>query len=233
MKKFKKAVIITAIFTLALTLTACAAYRVLSADNLLPNESSLLPDRPKIVIDAGHGGADGGVSGAKTNVKESELNLKISFKLKEALEDYGCEVIMTREREEPPDYKRGFKLRDMNKRKEIIKQADPDIVISIHQNKFRQPSRGGAQVVYDKHSEESRILAERIQVALNKNQDKKTIALAGEYFILKCTQNPSVIVECGFLSNEKDERNLITDEFQTKIAKIISEGIIDYYSART
>ena len=55
-------------------------------------------------------------------------------------------------------------------------------------------------------------------------------ALKGDYYILNCTPYPSIIAECGFLSNPQDESLLITDEYQDKIAYSIFKGVIDYFS---
>ena len=97
----------------------------------------------RIVVDAGHGGIDGGVSGKNTGVKESDLNLSISMALKEELEDMGFEVTLTRKTEAGlyDTTAKGFKKRDMQRRKEIIEEVKPALVISIHQLPY--PSGAG------------------------------------------------------------------------------------------
>ena len=88
-----------------------------------------------IAIDAGHGGMDGGVCGVKTGVKESDLNLEIALILKEQLQELGFKVLLTRKTKDGlyDTTKKGFKRRDMQKRKEILQQENPSMIISLHQ----------------------------------------------------------------------------------------------------
>ena len=186
----------------------------------------------KVVLDAGHGGVDGGVSGVKTNVKESELNLKIVKKLEKFFKDAGVTVVLTRS-SDAGLYglaTSNLKKKDMQKRKEIIENASPDLVISVHLNRFSSSNRRGAQVFYNKDSSSSKLLATNIQSSLNllNKHTKEYSALAGDYYILKCSAYPSVIAECGFLSNPEDESLLITDEYQDSVAYAIFRGAIDY-----
>ncbi|MDE6585787.1 MAG: N-acetylmuramoyl-L-alanine amidase [Clostridia bacterium] len=187
-----------------------------------------------IVIDAGHGGIDAGVHGVNTNVKESDINLSIAKQLKSYFAGAGFTVVLTR-KNNGGLYglsTSGFKMRDMKKRKEIIQTNNADMVISIHQNFCPIPSRRGATVFFDKSSECGINLANDIQSCLNDMEEcvKKSSALAGDYYMLKCTDNPSVIVECGFLSNSEDEKLLTSEEYQKKIAYAIFKGAIKYYA---
>jgi N-acetylmuramoyl-L-alanine amidase len=174
-----------------------------------------------VVLDAGHGGVDGGVEGVNTKVKESDLNLAVTKKLERYLKDYGINTVLTR-KDKNGLYgisSKGRKQRDMQKRKEIINGANPDLVISIHMNAFPQRSQRGAQVFFDKGNEGGRELAETIQLFFGKNIPYcKRIIMTGDYYILNCTDKPAVIVECGFLSNSADEALLITAEYQEKLA---------------
>ena len=181
-------------------------------------------------IDAGHGGVDGGVTGVNTGVKESDLNLSVSRLLKEHFESCGITVVMTRKTKDGlyGTATSGFKRRDMEKRREIIEQSKPDMVISIHMNKYSSPSRSGPQVFFLEKGCAGEALAVSLQNALNKFTGNSHSALSGDYFILKCTESPSVIVECGFLSNAEDERKLSDKEYQAQLTKIIFEGAMMY-----
>lgn len=186
-----------------------------------------------IVIDAGHGGVDAGVSGVNTSVKESDVNLAIANQLKGYFVNAGFTVVMTR-KNNGGLYglsTSGFKMRDMKKRKEIIEQSDADMVISIHQNSCPISSRRGGTVFFDKDSECGKILADCIQRSINDMEEcvKKNSALVGDYYMLKCTDSPSVIVECGFLTNPEDEALLISADYQKKIAYAIFKGAVSYY----
>lgn len=184
-----------------------------------------------VVIDPGHGGTDPGSIGYKTKIHEDELNLKMSFLLKKKLEDAGINVVMTRETDASLAEGAGkaFKKRDMALRKELIKKIRPNMVISLHQNSYTNHSLRGAQVFYDKTSDISKQIAEFIQEQFlaNLEHSNKTTS-PGDYFMLKCTTAPSVIVECGFLSNEEDEKLLLTDEYQEKIINCIYLGIVKF-----
>ena len=191
-------------------------------------------DEKVIVIDAGHGGIDAGVYGVNTNVKESDINLAISKKLKGYFDAAGFKTVLTRS-DNGGLYglsSKGFKMRDMKNRKQIIEDCNADMVISIHQNRCSVPSRRGGTVFYDKNSEGGKLLAQTIQNCLNDMEEcvKKSNALVGDYYMLKCTENPSVIVECGFLSNAEDEALLASEEYQKKIAYTIFKGAVSYYS---
>ena len=187
-----------------------------------------------IVIDAGHGGVDAGVLGINTKTRESDINIAIAKQLKGYFVNAGFAVVMTRKTNAglygAPT--KGFKMRDMKKRKEIIETNKADMVISVHQNFCPIPSKRGATVFFDKSSECGTELARQIQKSLNDMQEgaKKNEALAGDYYMLKCTNNPSVIVECGFLSNGEDEKLLTSEEYQNKIAYAIFKGAVSYYS---
>ncbi len=192
--------------------------------------------KPIVVIDAGHGGIDNGVVGS-SGLKESDFNLKMSLDLAEFLQNAGFCVVMTRTDENGlyGDGDGNFKKADMAARKKIIVENAPDIVISIHANKYpNDAKRRGAQVFYDAMSEGGKALATGIQAGLNGlNSDyvgRSFAALAGDYFMLKCTKNPSVIVECGFLSNAEDEKLLQDNDYRQKLAFAIYSGVVGFLS---
>ena len=120
----------------------------------------------------------------------------------------------------------------MKKRCQIIEDAKADIVISIHQNSFSQESVRGAQVFYYKYSQRGQVLADKIQKAIRQfadEENKRTIKDNSTYYMLVHTPCPTVIVECGFLSNRSEAEMLCTDEYQDKIANAIYEGIGEYF----
>ena len=189
----------------------------------------------KIVLDAGHGGIDGGVTGVKTGVRESELNLKVVKKVENYFKSAGIAVVLTRSSDAGlyGVATKNLKRKDMEERKRIIEKAEPAAVISVHMNKYGSSSRRGAQVFYYENNENGKKLAECIQESFNGMEEavRKCSALSGDYYIVRCTRYPSVICECGFLSNPQDEALLVTDEYQDKIAYEIFKGVISYLSA--
>ncbi len=188
-----------------------------------------------VVLDAGHGGIDGGVTGVNTGVKESEINLDIVKKLQVYLEQAGINVVLTR-KTDAGLYGlavKGFKKRDMQKRKEIIERAAPAVMVSVHQNSYPRSARRGAQLFYRAGSAEGETLANNIQSELNNMPEcvQKSTPLTGDYYMLDCTDYTSVICECGFLSNPADEALLVTDEYRDKIAAAVYKGILSYLSS--
>lgn len=188
-----------------------------------------------VVLDAGHGGIDGGVTGVNTGVKESEINLAIVKKLQVRLEQAGINVVLTR-KTDAGLYGlavKGFKKRDMQKRKEIIQKASPAVMVSVHQNAYPRSSRRGAQLFYRADSTEGQTLANNIQAELNDMPEcvKESTPLVGDYYMLNCTDYTSVICECGFLSSPEDEALLLTEEYQEKLADAIYRGVIAYLSS--
>lgn len=189
--------------------------------------------RKVVVVDAGHGGADGGVTGKRTGVKESDLNLKVAKLLGEYLVAGGYRVIYTRQNDTMhthPDVRDNKKRADMFKRGDIINAAKPDAMISVHMNFYSASSRRGAQVFFDRYSEQGRRFADIMQEIINRdlnsdNGGRAYTALSAEKYLLSCSPYPSIIVECGFLSNPFDEANLTDKNYQTKLAYTLFLGI--------
>ena len=185
-----------------------------------------------IVIDAGHGGADPGKVGIN-GAEEKTLNLAIAMRLKVLLESEGIEVVLTRT-DEKGLYQEGSKnkkVEDMQNRCEIITEAMPVFTISIHQNSYPEEYVKGAQVFYYGKSPEGKELADVIQSSMIERLDKENHreAKANEsYYLLKRTPTPTVIVECGFLSNSHEAELLITAEYQEQVAWAIHMGVMQY-----
>lgn len=190
-----------------------------------------------VLIDAGHGYPDGGAVGNSGTV-ESDINLDIALELKKLLEKSGFYVILTRNDENTPaevnENKkiRQIKREDLSIRRNMRDEVGADIFVSIHQNKFTDSKYWGAQVFYSKDNHESRELGEALQRSLIDVLDPSNTRSAkedsGSIFILKNAQIPSVLIECGFLSNDKEEKLLNTEKYRQKIAWAIFCGIINY-----
>ena len=168
---------------------------------------------------------------------EAETNLKIALKLQNLLEQSGCTVILTRSDENAIydlDSKtlRQKKISDIRNRVKIGNESSADIFVSIHLNKIPQAQYDGWQTFYKEGSEEGAKLAKQIQSNLNEaiqkenNRISKTI---DNVYIIKHVEIPTTIVECGFLSNPEEEKMLLEDNYQNKLAWGIYNGIIDYF----
>ena len=183
-----------------------------------------------IVIDAGHGGIDPGKIGIHGE-QEKEINLKIAEFLKTFLELDGYEVVMTRTEDGGlyDENTSNKKVQDMKRRIEVIEEADPILVVSIHQNSYPDPAIKGAQVFYYTSSVEGKQLAKRLQERLVKGLDPQNHRQAkanDSYYLLKKTACPIVIVECGFLSNPQEEALLTDSVYQERVAWNIFMGIM-------
>lgn len=185
-----------------------------------------------IVVDAGHGGDDPGKIGIN-GVLEKDINLIIAHKLKVLLESQDYEVVMTRSTGEGL-YRPGtknMKVEDMQKRCEVISKAMPVFTISIHQNSYPEESVKGAQVFYYGQSKEGEALAKKIQSSLITylNPENHRMEKANEsYYLLKKTPTPTVIVECGFLSNSEEAELLNTENYQDRVAWAVMMGVVQY-----
>ena len=187
--------------------------------------------RNLVVLDPGHGGKDPGKVGADEEL-EKDINLAISLKVREKLEEDGMEVVMTREEDVmlsdgDADNK---KLEDLNRRIGIINEQQPAIAVSIHQNSYSDPAVRGAQVFYFTHSDKGKQAAEALQKELLEFDQENTrdIKANDTYYLLKKTEVPVVIAECGFLSNSEEARKLVTEEYQRATAGAVAEGVLQY-----
>ena len=181
-----------------------------------------------VVLDAGHGSSDSGKVGIN-GVLEKDINLSISKKTKKYLEKKGICVIMTRNKDESlAEGENGNrKVQDMKARVKRINDTKPDLAVSIHQNSYHEESIHGAQVFYYEHSEsgekDARILQEAL-LAVDPDNTRQVKANT-TYYLLKRTEVPILIVECGFLSNQEEAEKLASEDYQKELAKAIANGI--------
>lgn len=181
-----------------------------------------------VVLDAGHGSSDSGKVGIN-GALEKDINLSISKKTKKYLEKKGIRVVMTRDKDESlAEGENGNrKVQDMKARVKRINDTKPDLAVSIHQNSYHEESIHGAQVFYYEHSEsgekDARILQEAL-LAVDPDNTRQVKANT-TYYLLKRTEVPILIVECGFLSNQEEAEKLASEDYQKEIAKAIANGI--------
>lgn len=191
-----------------------------------------VPTQKVVVIDAGHGGRDPGKIGVN-DVLEKDINLAIAMKLKKHLELNDLKVVMTRT-EDMGLYSESDgnkKMADMRKRIAIIEENAPIAAVSIHQNSFSQEKYKGAQVFYHSKSSYGKALAEIVQSQIKetiKDDNKRQAKSNTDYYLLKKSTCPLIIVECGFLSNGEEAKLLSEDAYQEKMAWAIHMGIMKY-----
>ena len=188
-------------------------------------------EKVTIVLDPGHGGSDPGKIGVN-DVEEKTVNLEIAKRGQKLLKKEMIDVVMTREKDTMLTGRDGqaTKVGDMKARVAMINETKPALAVSIHQNSYHQEGVKGAQVFYYSHSEDGKKAAEVMQKALlSLNTDNNRKAKANDtYYLLKRTEPPTIIVECGFLSNWEEAELLKDKEYQESIAEAIVEGIKAY-----
>ena len=191
----------------------------------------------QVLIDPGHGGIDGGAV-SKNGTLEKDLNLSIGLKLKDELMIRDYDVIMTRKKDEGL-YTEGKKTirqkknEDLRTRCELKEHTNNDMFISIHMNMFTESKYKGAQVWYSKNEPSKRlakILMEKLKEKLDPNNERIEKETDGKIKVLNCSKNvPSVIIECGFLSNPEEEKLLLNEEYQFKVVEAICDAIDEYF----
>ncbi len=192
-----------------------------------------------IVIDAGHGDPDGGAVGKQTGALEKDLNLSIAKKLSEKLTSEGENILMTREDDrglytDESSTVREKKRADMKKRVSLANAAGNLCFVSIHMNHFTDEKYSGPQIFYASGSEEGKRLAEAIRLSIldviGPHCTRETKPTS-DLYILRETDIPAVIVECGFLSNAAEEDLLLDEAYQDKMATAICQGIKNFKNA--
>ncbi|MEY8749350.1 N-acetylmuramoyl-L-alanine amidase [Alkalicoccobacillus gibsonii] len=169
----------------------------------------------RIVIDAGHGGKDPGAIG--NDLYEKVVALSVASKVRDLLIDEGYEVLMSR------DSDIFVSLED---RVQKSNKWAADLFVSIHANGYSDPAANGVETFYYQGSTRGKQVASSIQQELAQATGNKNRGVfSADFYVLKHTSMPSVLVETGFVSNEKDAGLLKTDEYQNKAARAIVDGI--------
>ncbi len=227
----------------------CALFTLYGASRIAERtENGALPvsvtdmenEVPVIVLDAGHGGIDGGCTSAE-GVPEKGINLDIMLRLRDLLEVNGYEVKVTRESDKSI-HDAGIegiaeqKSSDMDNRLAIFNESSNAVCISVHQNQFTDPKYSGAQMFYSGSNSTSEVLAgmlqDRFRSLLQPENDREIKLCGKELFLCYYSDNPTVMAECGFLSNPEEAALLNTEEYREKVAFTLFSGINDFVNRK-
>ncbi len=187
-------------------------------------------------MDSPHGGIDGGCTSANGDV-EKNINLAILLDLRDLLKMSGYTVLTTRDtdrsiHDEGVEGIANQKSSDMDNRLKLFNSVEGAICLSIHQNQFTDPKYSGAQMFYSDTNSHNEDLARILQnqfVAYLQPENKREIKLCGkELFLCYYSENPTVMAECGFLSNPEEASLLITEDYQRKVAFTLYAGLMQY-----
>lgn len=181
------------------------------------------------------------MNGAENNdgLSEAKINLQIALKLQNLLESSGATVVLTRS-DDNAIYEIDSqtlsqkKVSDIKNRVKIGNNSSADIFVSIHLNKIPQGQYWGWQTFYNNGNEDSKKLSTNIQNNLNESissDNKREPHKLDNVYIMKHVEIPISIVECGFLSNNEEAKKLETDDYQSKLAWGIYNGIQDYFNS--
>ena len=228
--------------SLKLTLSMIGCFVLLAVcaritERALPTAAEAV-ERPIIVLDPGHGGLDSGAVGGNGTL-EKDVNLSIVRILRDMLELSGFDVVLTRS-EDISIYDAGVEgirnqnLSDMDNRLEIVQSYPDSIFLCIHQNNYTDPKYFGGQMFYNNNNPNNRTLAQIMQnkfAELQPGNDREIKLSGDELFLLKSNPNPSLMIECGFLSNPDEEARLSTWEYQQQVAFSIYGGLMEYIDA--
>ncbi|MBQ7740738.1 MAG: N-acetylmuramoyl-L-alanine amidase [Eubacterium sp.] len=184
-----------------------------------------------VVIDAGHGGKDAGTIGVDGTL-EKDINLGISLKLYDFLMISGIDTKLIRSTD-TEYYPKGSELgkSDLYNRLDFVNSIEKSVLVSIHQNHYVTPEAKGAQIWYSTNNAKSKIIADNILSSINRNLQPDNTRVnkesGSDYYILYRGTVPSVMVECGFMSNPEENSNLKDIEYQKKLAFSVLEGICE------
>lgn len=225
----KKSLII--LLAVVLTFVSCFSINSCFTGNMFVN-SNHTANRHCIVIDAGHGGADAGTVAADGTL-EKDINLAIALKLYDFLMVCGIPAKPIRD-DDSEYYPNGTdrSRSDLYNRLDFVNSVDNSILVSIHQNHFEDTSEWGMQVWYTANEETSRTLADNIlnktKFFIQQSNTRSNKPSDNSYYILFNAEVPSVMVECGFMSNYEENENLKKEDYQKRIACTIMLGISEY-----
>lgn len=205
-------------------------------DNLRIKEANgfAVCQKPKIVVDAGHGGFDGGA--VKGETVEKDINLAFALEIEPIFKLFGYEVLMTRTgdcstEDEGLSTIRQKKVSDIKNRLSLVENTDIECFLSLHQNMFSSPRFSGTQVFYSPNNEKSKSYAESIKASvdgfMNQESTREIKKCGSNIYLMYHSTKPSVLVECGFMSNEKELEKLLDTDYRGRLNLCIVTGILN------
>ncbi len=181
------------------------------------------PGAPTIILDPGHGGTDLGARGRFPYCEEKRLCLQTARLVKKYLNQLGYHVVMTRNSDA---------FISLARRVEIADQANADLFVSLHFNSSRNPTAQGIEIFFfDSKEKRTRASSSRkLADAILNRVIRRTSATSrgvkkGNFYVIRETSIPAVLLEGGFISNPGERTNLKTREYQEKIARGVADGI--------
>lgn len=225
----KKVLVI--IFTFVFTFVTCVGIHYMMRD-VVDISSSISSNRVNLVIDAGHGGIDAGTIGVD-NANEKDINLSIALMLYDFAMVSGISSFLVRDGDYLVYSDNDDKSRsDLYNRMDYINSIENSSLISIHQNHYEDSSEWGMQIWYSPNDDKSKIMADNILEITKSNLQSDNTRLNkksdSSYYLLYKAQVPSIMVECGFMSNSDENKKLQDNKYQKQLAYSIMLGFSEY-----
>lgn len=187
--------------------------------------------RSTLVLDAGHGGIDGGAI-SDSGLKESDINLQIALKTEALVRFLGIDTVMTRETDTDNSDNKAYSEHDnLVQRVKLANSTENAVLISIHQNKFPSAVVSGAEVMYSDNDDSKALglLTQDNLVSLLDSSNRRVARPAPKELLLTSSvECPTILVECGFMSNPQEVQKLASNDYQLKLAAILAGSYIQF-----
>lgn len=187
--------------------------------------------RSTLVLDAGHGGIDGGAI-SDSGLKESDINLQIALKTEALVRFLGFDTVMTRETDTDNSDNKAYSEHDnLVQRVKLANSTENAVLISIHQNKFPSAVVSGAEVMYSDNDDSKALglITQDNLVTLLDSSNRRVARPAPKELLLTSTvECPTILVECGFMSNPQEVKKLASNDYQLKLAAILAGSYIQF-----
>lgn len=187
--------------------------------------------RSTLVLDAGHGGIDGGAI-SDSGLKESDINLQIALKTEALVRFLGIDTVMTRETDTDNSDNKAYSEHDnLVQRVKLANSTENAVLISIHQNKFPSAVVSGAEVMYSDNDDSKALglITQDNLVALLDSSNRRVARPAPKELLLTSSvECPTILVECGFMSNPQEVQKLASNDYQLKLAAVLAGSYIQF-----
>ena len=187
--------------------------------------------RSTLVLDAGHGGIDGGAI-SDSGLKESDINIQIALKTEALVRFLGIETVMTRETDTDNSDNKAYSEHDnLVQRVKLANSTENAVLISIHQNKFPSAVVSGAEVMYSDNDDSKAlglITQDNLVTLLDSSNRRVARPAPKELLLTSSVECPTILVECGFMSNPQEVQKLASNDYQLKLAAILAGSYIQF-----
>lgn len=187
--------------------------------------------RSTLVLDAGHGGIDGGAV-SDSGLKESDINLQIALKTEALVRFLGIDTVMTRETDTDNSDNKAYSEHDnLVQRVKLANSTENAVLISIHQNKFPSAVVSGAEVMYSDNDDSKAlglITQDNLVTLLDSSNRRVARPAPKELLLTSSVECPTILVECGFMSNPQEVQKLASNDYQLKLAAILAGSYIQF-----